>query len=74
MLQRPLAYLCVVGLGDGIFKKSLLELVEGDQDAEDLGQRVLKVALGACLGELDLLSRSVSRGPVEAGDQGTHLV
>jgi hypothetical protein len=38
LLQRTLAYLGVVGLGDGIFEKGFLEFVDGDNDAKDLGE------------------------------------
>jgi hypothetical protein len=38
LLQRTLADLGVVGLGDGIFEEGFLELVDGDNDAEDLGE------------------------------------
>lgn len=57
LLQRPLADLSVLGFGDGIFEKGLLELVDGDNDAEDLSQRFLEVALCACLCEFDFLDR-----------------
>ena len=50
LLERPLADLGVVGLGDGVLEKGLFELVERDDDAEELGEGFLEVALGACLG------------------------
>lgn len=55
LLQRALAYFGVVRLGYGILQERAFQLVDGDDDAEDLGERVLQVALGARLGELDLL-------------------
>ena len=50
LLERALANLGVVGLGDGVLEEGFLELVERDDDAEELGERFLEVALGACLG------------------------
>jgi hypothetical protein len=55
LLQGSLANLGVVGLGDGILEEGFFELVKSHEDAEDLGQGVLEVALSACLGELHLL-------------------
>ena len=55
LLQRPLADLGVVDLGDSVFEECLLEFVEGDNNAEDLGQGILQVAFGACVGEFHLL-------------------
>lgn len=55
LLQRSLANLGVVGFRDRIFKKGLLQLVNGDDDTKDLGQGLLEVALGACLGKLYFL-------------------
>lgn len=61
LLQAPLADLGVVSLGDGILEEGLFELVDGDEDAEDLGERVLQVTFGACVGELNLLYVVVRR-------------
>jgi hypothetical protein len=36
LLQRPLAYLGVIRFGDSIFEEGLLQLVQGDDDAEYL--------------------------------------
>lgn len=48
--QRPLADLRVLGLWNGILEEGLLKLVEGDDDAEELGKGVLQVTLGSCVG------------------------
>jgi hypothetical protein len=55
LLQRPLADLGVIGLGDGIFQERFFELIDRNDDAKYLGERVLKVTLSACVGKLDLL-------------------
>jgi hypothetical protein len=55
LLQRSVAYLGVVGFGYRVFEKGLFELVESDDDAEELGERVLKVALGASVCQFNFL-------------------
>jgi hypothetical protein len=55
LLQRTLADLGVVGLWDGILEESFLELVDGDNDAEYFGKRVLQIAFGPRISELDFL-------------------
>lgn len=55
LAQRALANLRVLGLGDGIFEEGLFELVERDDDAEELREGVLQVALGSGVGELHFL-------------------
>ncbi len=55
LFQRPLADLGVVGFGDGILEKRLFELIDGDDDAKDFGEGVLKITLGARVGELYFL-------------------
>lgn len=55
LLERAVAYLGVLRLGDGVLEEGLLELVEGYEDAEDFGEGVFEVAFGGGLGELDFL-------------------
>ena len=55
LLKRAVAYLGVLGLGHGVLEEGLLKLVERHEDAEDLRERVLEIALGAVLGELYFL-------------------
>ena len=58
--QRPLTDLRVLRFRDGIFQECLLKLIKGDDDAEELGKRVLKVALGSGVRELHLLQLTTS--------------
>ena len=70
--QRPLADVRVFGLGDGILHERLLQLIESHDDAEELGKRVLKIALGTRVGELHLLCTEVSVSKVRtAGGEGS---
>jgi hypothetical protein len=55
LFQRALADLGVVGFGDGILEKRFFELIDGDDDAEDFGEGVLKITLGARIGKLYFL-------------------
>lgn len=48
LLHQPVACLGVVGFGDGVLQVGLLYGIERDDDAVDLGQRVVQVAL--CIG------------------------
>lgn len=57
LLHQAVACLGVVGFGDGVFEVGLFYGVERDDDAVDLGQRVVQVALGIGRGELDFLGR-----------------
>ncbi len=55
LLEQTAAELGVLGLRDRVFDVCLLEAIEGDYDAIDFGQRILKIFLGSSLGELDFL-------------------
>lgn len=70
LLQRPLADLGVIRLGYGILEESLLQLVEGDDDAEDFGEGVMQVPLRAVVCEFYLLGdiQSVSQSVYQSVD------
>lgn len=74
LAQRALANLRVLGLGDGILEEGLLELVEGDDDAEELGEGVVQVALGAGARELDFLRGGSVAAWARVRRRSSHLV
>ena len=59
LLEQAAARLGVVGFGYGILQIALLDCIQGDDYAVDLGQRVVQVAFGARRRELDLLDQAI---------------
>lgn len=56
LLQQPIADLRVFRLGHGVLQVCFFELVKRHNDAEDFGEGVVEVTLGAAVGELDFLN------------------
>lgn len=77
LLERSLADFRVVGLGDGILQEGLLQLVNSDNDGVDLRKRVLQVAFGTTVCQLNLLFRGKPRTQFDSYDAlapGAYLV
>jgi hypothetical protein len=74
LLQQSIADFGIVGLGYGIFQISFLEFVQGDDNAEHFGKRVLEIPFGSGLCKLHFLEiqikmgREVGQGPVPRRD------
>ena len=55
LLEEAVADFSVLGFRDGVFCIRLFEAIEGDNDAVDLREGIIEIALGGCSSEFNLL-------------------
>ena len=55
LLEQSTACLRIVRFRDGVFQVGLFERIQSDDDAVDLGERIIQIPFGVCRRQLDFL-------------------